>query len=254
MNIFSGINNLSDISLDEKYAVICGYTQQDLETSFAEHLRDVDWDKLKEWYNGYNFLGEAVYNPFDILLFIDKGKSYQNYWFETGTPTFLVELMKRERYFLPDLDTIEVGEEILSSFDIEQMESTTLLFQTGYLTIDSRKEKKGKMVYKLRLPNHEVTAALNDYLLCSYTDIKQEKFQYQLSAYDALGKGDPPGLEAAVTRLFAGLPYRNFTNTGMSKFEGYYASVLYAFFASINCTVIPENERNLTAFDWEVRK
>ena len=71
MNIFSGINNLSDISLDEKYAVICGYTQKDLETSFAEHLRDVDWNKLKEWYNGYNFLGEAVYNPFDILLFID---------------------------------------------------------------------------------------------------------------------------------------------------------------------------------------
>ena len=73
-----------------------------------KNLRDVDWNKLKEWYNGYNFLGETVYNPFDILLFIDKGKSYRNYWFETGTPTFLVELMKRERYFLPDLDTIEV--------------------------------------------------------------------------------------------------------------------------------------------------
>jgi len=78
------------------------------------------------------------------------------------------------------------------------MEPTTLLFQTGYLTIDSRKETMGKMVYKLRLPNHEVTAALNDYLLYSYTGIKQEKFQYQLSVYDALEKGDLPGLEAAA--------------------------------------------------------
>ena len=252
VNIFSGINNLSDITLDEKYAVICGYTQQDLETSFAEHLRDVDWNKLKEWYNGYNFLGETVYNPFDILLFIDKGKSYRNYWFETGTPTFLVELMKRERYFLPDLDTIEVGEEILSSFDIEQMESTTLLFQTGYLTIQKQIQKHEEIRYRLCYPNQEVKRSLNRYLIEGYAQIGETKTRYQDSVYDALEKGDLPGLEAAVTRLFAGIPYRNFTNTGLSKFEGYYASVLYAFFASVNCTVIPEDVSNRGQADMTV--
>ena len=128
VNIFSGINNLNDITLDENCATICGYTQNDLETDFAEHLQGVDWDKLKLWYNGYNFLGEKVYNPFDILLFVDKNKEYRNYWFETGSPSFLIKLFQKNKYFLPDLNDIEVGEEILNSYDIDKLSIATLLF------------------------------------------------------------------------------------------------------------------------------
>jgi hypothetical protein len=104
VSLFSGLNQLNDLTLDARFATVCGYTQQDLEQGFGEHLQGVDWDRLKQWYNGYGFLGEPVYNPFDILLFIDKGREYRNYWFETGSPSFLIELLPRRATFLPDLE------------------------------------------------------------------------------------------------------------------------------------------------------
>jgi hypothetical protein len=84
VSLFSGLNQLNDLTLDARYATLCGYTQHDLETTFAAHLAGVDGEELRRWYNGHGFLGEAVYNPFYILLFIAKGRSYRNYWFETG--------------------------------------------------------------------------------------------------------------------------------------------------------------------------
>ncbi|NCA89958.1 MAG: hypothetical protein EOM92_13890, partial [Gammaproteobacteria bacterium] len=136
-SLFSDLNHLHNITLSPRHATICGYTQHDLETTFAAHLAGVDWAELRRWYNGYGFLGEAVYNPFDILLFISEGHSYRNYWFETGNPSFLIKLFQRQRYFLPDLEQleVEVNEEILDSFDVERINPITLLFQSGYLTV-----------------------------------------------------------------------------------------------------------------------
>ncbi len=107
-SIFSGLNNLIDISLNRKYATVCGYTQNDIETVFKPHLGGVDLDKLRLWYNGYNFLGESVYNPFAILLFISNDFIYRNYWFESGTPNFLMEVIKKNDYFLPNLSNLKV--------------------------------------------------------------------------------------------------------------------------------------------------
>ncbi len=98
VSIFSGLNNLEDITLHKRFATICGYTQKDIEEDFKELLEGVDLEKLKEWYNGYNFLGDRVYNPFDILLFISNEFAYKNYWFGTGTPTFLIKLLKQKNY------------------------------------------------------------------------------------------------------------------------------------------------------------
>ncbi len=252
VNIFSGINNLNDITLDENFASICGYTQNDLKTSFAKHLEGVDWDELKKWYNGYNFLGEKVYNPFDILLFIQKGKVYRNYWFETGTPTFLIKLFQKNEYFLPDLDNIVVGEEILSSFEIDKIEPVTLLFQTGYLTIREVIVEMGEILYKLTYPNIEVKRSFNKYLISGYTDLTVAKLQYERSSYDALMKGNMIALEKTFRRLFAAIPYRNFTNNNLLESEGYYASVLYAFFAAINCEIIPEDITNHGQVDMTV--
>ncbi|MEN9945759.1 MAG: hypothetical protein RLZZ293_145, partial [Pseudomonadota bacterium] len=119
VSIFSGLNNLNDISLDVKYADICGYTQNELETHFAEYLADgnIDRAELKKWYNGYNFAGletQKVYNPFDILLFFDKDYQYRNYWFESSTPTFLVELIKTRQYFMPNLESIVIQSNLIS--------------------------------------------------------------------------------------------------------------------------------------------
>jgi hypothetical protein len=253
VNIFSGINNLMDLTLSPAYATICGYTQGDLETSFAEHLAGVDREQLKLWYNGYRFLGEAVYNPFDILLFIQNGHIFRNYWFETGTPTFLVKLMQKNGYFLPDMTEIEVGEEILSSFDLDTIQPTTLLFQTGYLAIKSSEFRRSKQFYRLDFPNLEVRQAFSDFLVTAYTQAGVEKERYADAAYDALLAGNLVALEASLRRLFAGIPWRNFTNNDLAEYEGYYASVLYAFFSAITCTVTAEDINNHGQVDLTIR-
>jgi len=252
VNIFSGINNLEDITLNKDYGTICGYTHDDLQTSFKEHLAGVDWDELKKWYNGYNFLGDKVYNPFDILLFISNHLSYRNYWFETGTPTFLIKLFQKNKYFLPELDNIVVGEELLSSFEIDRIEPVTLLFQTGYLTIKETFVEMSRLLFRLKFPNFEVKTSFHEYLISGYTDLTQARLQYERSTYDALMRADLPQFEKTIRRLFAAIPYRNFTNNNLPDFEGYYASVLYAFFAAINCEIIAEDITNQGQVDMTV--
>ncbi|HBD96275.1 MAG: hypothetical protein A2015_13820 [Spirochaetes bacterium GWF1_31_7] len=253
VNIFSGINNLEDITLHKDYSTICGYTQDDLEIYFKEHLEGVDRELLKTWYNGYNFLGEKVYNPYDILLFISNAKTYRNYWFETGTPTFLIKLFQKNNYFLPDLDDIEVGEEILSSFEIDRIEPATLLFQSGYLTIKEVTSYMGEQQFKLSYPNIEVKRSLNKYLISGYTNYTVDKLKYEKSIYENVLTGNFSSLEKTIIRLFAGIPYRNVTKSKLHEYEGYYASVLYAFFSAINCEVIPEDITNHGQADMTIK-
>ncbi len=106
MNLFSGLNNLEDITLNSNYATICGYTHHDLLTVFKEHLQGADMEKVKEWYNGYNYLGDKVYNPFDILLFIKNNFEFANYWWETANPSFLIDMLKTGKYFIPELENL----------------------------------------------------------------------------------------------------------------------------------------------------
>ena len=253
VSIFSGINNLKDLTLDPGYAALCGYTQDELEEYFASHLEGVDREELKRWYNGYNFRGERVYNPFDILLFISEGGLFRNYWFETGTPGFILELFKKNRYFLPDLDNLEVGEEILSTFELDQIQVETLLFQSGYLTIQDVKTLLGQEVFTLSFPNFEVKTAFNRYLVAGYTELTTQRYQYEKSLYDSLMGADLPALEQTIRRLFSAIGYRNYTNNPLSEYEGYYASVLYAFFSAIDGEIIPEDISNRGQTDLTVK-
>ena len=254
VSLFSGLNQLEDLTLDARFATLCGYTQADLETTFGGHLAGVDWARLKRWYNGYNFLGEPVYNPFDILLFIRKDQMYRNYWFETGSPSFLLKLLRRRQTFLPALDGIEASEEILDSFDIERIDPVTLLFQTGYLTIDQASQAFDQWLFTLRIPNQEVRQALANQLVDAYTTrLPSERFGWQQALYEPLAQGDVGGLVAAIRRLFAGIPWRNFTGNDLQEAEGYYASVLYAFFASLNAEIIPEDVSNQGQVDLTIK-
>ncbi|MCX8069529.1 MAG: AAA family ATPase, partial [Thermodesulfovibrionales bacterium] len=151
VSLFSGLNNLFDITLNPRYATICGYTQRDVETVFAEHLKGQDFDKIRHWYNGYKWLGEAVYNPFDILLFISNEYNFRNYWFSTGTPTFLLKLIEANNYYLPNLEKVTKDDELLDSFDVNNIELETLMWQTGYLTIDEVIEIEEERRYRLCL-------------------------------------------------------------------------------------------------------
>jgi hypothetical protein len=243
VSLFSGLNQMRDLTLSPAFSTLCGYTQTDLETRFAGHLKGVDWQQLKDWYNGYQFRGEAVYNPFDILLFISEGHQYRNYWFETGSPNFLIKLFQQRQFFLPNLEDIEVGEEILDSFDVDNISPITLLFQSGYLTIrESVMRFGGQPFYQLRVPNQEVRQSFAAQLAGSYSQQTAElrnKIQHQL--FDALFSGDLSALEAHIKALFAGIPWRNFTQNELADSEGWYASVLYAFFSSLNARIIAED-------------
>ncbi|WP_342665153.1 AAA family ATPase [Thiothrix lacustris] len=114
VSLFSDLNNLQDITLRSTYSSLCGYTQVELEQNFADYLPGVNLEQMRRWYNGYNWLGESVYNPFDVLLFLQE-KRYRSHWFATATPTFLLKLLKAGQYYLPELEHFEVHEASLGS-------------------------------------------------------------------------------------------------------------------------------------------
>ena len=135
VSLFSDLNNLTDITLDPAYSSICGYTEGDLETVFAPELAGLDRERVREWYNGYSWLGaEKVYNPYDVLLLLRRRK-FAAHWFETGTPAFLVDTLFERRVASVSLDEMMGTEELLSAFDVGRIGTEALLFQTGYLTI-----------------------------------------------------------------------------------------------------------------------
>ena len=164
VSLFSGLNNLKDITLSPRYSAICGYTDADLDTVFAPELPGLDRDAIREWYNGYAWLGEEkVYNPFDILLLFDERK-FDAWWFETGTPTFLVETLFRRRVSTVALDGMIASTRLLSTFDVGDIAIEALLFQTGYLTITGEERLAGRSRYRLGYPNREVRQSLNESL------------------------------------------------------------------------------------------
>lgn len=254
-SIFSGLNMITDISLNPRYGDVCGYTQNDIETTFLPYLDGVDLKKLKQWYNGYNFLASSMYNPFDILQFIQNDFLYKNYWFETGTPTFLMKLIKATNYFLPNLSNLTVDEKLLSSFDIENLDLEVILYQAGYLTIDKMIEKRrGGIEYELKIPNQEVKQSLGDYIIdYIISDNTTQKLNIQDNIYDALIAKDLKSLEASLISLFASIPYNNYTNNDMQNYEGFYASVIYVYLQSLGIDIIGEDVTNKGRIDLTVK-
>ena len=230
-SIFSGLNNLRDISMLPRFGNICGYTQNDIETTILPYLKGVDLNELKIWYNGYNFLKDKIYNPFDILLFIDGNYKFENYWFKTGTPSFLIKLFNEQPYNLAEFENLEVGEEILESFDIENLSLETVMFQSGYLTIKKQEYFGSNIIYTLAFPNLEVKKSFNDYILNNYFIRARDKAKVQINLYKQLFSANLDDLEQTLKSLFASIAYNNFTNNEIEAYEGFYASVLYAYFA-----------------------
>ncbi|PID28734.1 MAG: hypothetical protein CR982_04170 [Candidatus Cloacimonadota bacterium] len=249
VSIFSGLNNLEDITLSSNFGNICGYTHNDIETTFKPLLEGVDLEKLKHWYNGYYFLKDKVYNPFDILLFIRGNFSYKNYWFETGNPSFLIELIKKNNYYLPNLENIVVGEEILNSFDLEDINLETLLFQTGYLTIKKRFEKRNKIKFSLKVPNLEVRVSLNSVVLNKLVSNISQKEKNQDDAYDSLFDAKLEDFKTSLISLFASLPYQNYVKNNINVYEGFYSSVIYSYLASLGFPISVEESTNMGRLD-----
>jgi len=252
VSLFSVLNNLQDITLDTRYATICGYTQDELISVFADQLENVDIHKVKRWYNGYHFLGENVYNPFDILLFLDN-REFRNYWFETGTPTFLIKLLLKRQYSIPKIERIVATYQLLGSFDVQQIEVETLLFQTGYLTIGSVRKVFDNSIYTLVYPNYEVKRSLTDFILGYLTHNTQAREENKLSLLDILMTPDMDRLRDLFHSFFASIPHDWYRKNQIAKYEGYYASVFYCYFTALGLDVTAEDTTNHSRIDLTVK-
>jgi hypothetical protein len=246
VSIFSGLNNLNDITVDATYSAICGYTEADVDTVFAPELEGLDRDDIRRWYNGYNWLGESVYNPFDLLLLFDK-RDFRAYWFETGTPTFLVDLLRSRQTFTPQLDTLVADDQLLGAFDVEYIGTEALLWQTGYLTITDVERLGGLVQYQLGYPNREVESAFNQALLRAWVPPQVPTQPLPLlKKWFAL---DWPALRAHFESLFASIPADWYRANPVLHYEGYWASVFYSHLASLGLDLTPEDVTNQGRID-----
>jgi hypothetical protein len=243
VSLFSGLNNLQDITLDARYSALCGYTEQDLDTVFGPELGAIDRAAVRRWYNGYNWLGEAVYNPFDLLLFFEHN-TFKSYWFETGTPTFLIDLLREHNYFTPDLSRLHTDDDLISSFDVDYIAPEALLWQTGYLTFHSREEVSGIPFYTLGYPNREVEVSLNVSLLTAWGVPHRAAIKVRRHLPALLAQADTEGMYHHFKTLFASIPHDWYRNNPLAQYEGYYASVFYSQLAALGLNVQPEDTTN----------
>lgn len=231
-SIFSGMNNLNDITMSPEAASLLGYTKEEIEHYFQDYIHDVSQeqkkpitaiiDELQTWYNGYQFSKHPtkVYNPLSVLRCLDK-KEFNNYWFETGTPSFLIELIKSQYAQITHLESIELDSDMLSAFEIESIRIIPILFQTGYLTIQKYNEEKRS--YILHYPNHEVSDSFNKYLIAALTQNNIENISQLINQFKtALTKNDIESFCTTLKSLFASIPYQIH-----QKNEAYYHSLLH---------------------------
>ncbi|MFN3828544.1 MAG: ATP-binding protein [Tepidimonas ignava] len=245
VSIFSGLNNLYDLTLDPAYGALCGYTEEDLDTVFAPEFEAAAADgqplnrgEVRRWYNGYAWGPVSVYNPFDVLLLL-RMREFRPHWFETGTPTFLVQWLQRRGFFTPRLEQLYADEALLSAFDVDGIEPEAMLWQTGYLTIKGVQRFAGEIEYQLAVPNWEVRQALNKALMQAWHP--QPRSAPLRALHDALGQGDVAALQAHFERLFASIPHDWYRANPIAQYEGYFASVCYSHLASLGVEIIPED-------------
>jgi len=178
VSLFSELNNLEDLSMQSEYADLLGYTDDELVNSFRDYLPALAAENglsaeecladLRTWYNGYRFSRRETkgYNPFSILNVL-KTRFFKNYWFETGTPSFLVQLIKEKNYPIPNLENLEVQEMFFSTYELENLRLEALLFQSGYITIHGYERN----FYRLGYPNQEVKTSFLSYIYNSLVEL-----------------------------------------------------------------------------------
>ncbi|MDR1635841.1 MAG: ATP-binding protein, partial [Treponema sp.] len=237
VSVFSDLNNLVDISLDGRYADLCGISQEELERDFAPEIGEITreknidtqtyLDKLKYFYNGYRFSkkNETVYNPFGLLYHFNNEGQFDSYWFATGTPSFLVKLIEEQKLDILDLEKKRLSLLGMQKFNVDNMDALSVLYQSGYLTIVDYKDDFGGE-YTLDYPNEEVRASFANALLERYAGAP-------VGELNALGTNIPRFLSegkidaviGGLRSFFASIPY------GIQiRAERYYQTVIHLVF------------------------
>ena len=240
VSLFSELNNLKDISLDPRFATICGYTETDLDTVFGLELEGLDRDEIRSWYNGYNWLGaKRVYNPFDVLLLLDE-RTFKPHWFRTGSPRFLFETLTEKSVHPLDLEGCFTDESLISKFEVEDISPEALMFQTGYLTITDEIRKGHRTVYRLDYPNREVELSLNDELLAYLNPTNRVPSEKGETLRDLLVANDFKGFAEILKAYLASIPYRWHITGDLARYEAWYAGLLHMSFRAIGVDVRSE--------------
>ena len=253
VSLFSGLNNLRDITLNPTYSAICGYTEADLDTVFAPELPGLDRGRIRDWYKGYGWGGaEPVYNPFDVLLLL-ADREFNAWWFETGTPTFLIETLVERGIASATLDGMLASTRLLSTFDVGRIATEALLFQTGYLTVVGKEMHGGRRYYRLGYPNREVRQSLNESLLDYLTGDQSRREAQGIRLGQLLRAADFAGLEQLFHAVFAGIPHQWHGRNEIVRYEGYYASVFYSYFKGLGVDVTVEDSGSRGRLDMAVR-
>ena len=234
-SVFSELNNLLDITMTEEYANICGIAIEDIDKYFGDHIKSMSAldrfkhcgnfkDEILAWYDGYSWDGATrVLNPFSLLSFFIQ-KRFVGFWYASGTPAFLIKLIKENPDSFLAIKNYRMSEEVLDSFDIKKMDIEPLLFQTGYLTVKEKAYFGFIDEYLLGIPNFEVEQALNLNIIAEFTE-KGNSFAATSSRrmIESLKSGDILGMASLLRPLFASIPHNLHINR-----EAYYHSIIYA--------------------------
>ena len=237
VSIFSDLNNLNEFSMDARVALLFGYTHEEVKANFPESLAalggklgldaEATFAKLVKWYDGYRFEENAVpvFNPVSIGKCLSSQK-FDPYWFETGTPSFLLRMLERDPVLLDD---IEVSQTSFSVYEPDRPALMSLLYQTGYLTIKEARQEGEERVYRLGCPNYEVRKAFNESLSMEFSHLGAFDHSSLLNQMlSALRHDDVNDMLDALSCFFANIP-ANIT----VKREKYYQALFYAVFVLI---------------------
>jgi hypothetical protein len=254
VGVFSGLNNLNDLTIHPRFHTLLGITQAELEANFGPYLsaleavsgqsENVLLEKIRLWYNGFCFSKQcvSVYNPFSLLRLFDV-LDFQNYWFETGTPTFLLKLIKERGYDLQELSDLDVSELAFSTYEIDTLEIVPLLFQTGYLTIKGYNPDNRR--FRLAYPNFEVENAFMAHLLGSWGAVeKVTAVRYLDRLINALLSSDWVQFFMVLNSFLATINYELHI-----KQEKYYQTIFYLIFKLIGLEIDAEVHTNQGRID-----
>lgn len=256
VSVFSDLNNLRDITLSKQFSELLGYTENELNHYFQPYMEHLVEEtglslsqltkEIRRWYNGYSWDGEHfVYNPYSIInLFTEN--HFGNFWFSTGTPTFLIKLIRERQSGILEFEHLPVKSYTFDSYDIENIEIPALLFQTGYLTIKEISVENKERVFHLSYPNKEVRDSLLNFLFGEYTQ-KQVSSSTQIleRIKKKIVQDDVEGFMSEIKALFASIPHHIF----IGDREAYYHSIIYLIMRLTGADVRSEDSTNIGRID-----